>query len=156
MKARRNYDSSLMSQTNGKVRERQHQKSTRIGLKNVSLSNAQRPWRGFLKMLDVSDPEKFPTPRVLIACRYIWWKLRQLKVKKPLVDFFIKTIFDRNECKIPYVCLTFIFYQKYRFKVFYFHVTTWDRIVFKTLSKIFDENFWQISKIVLHKCLTGS
>ena len=43
------------------------------------------------------------------------------------MHFIIKNIFDRNECKIPIGCLTFIFYQKYFYdkidlRLFYFDV----------------------------------
>ena len=42
-----------------------------------------------------------------------------MKIKKPQDLFIVKDIFliKKNECKTPYGCLTFIFYQKYFFMI---------------------------------------
>ena len=36
-----------------------------------------------------------------------------MEMKKPEVHFIIKIFLIETECKTPYGCLTFIFYEKY-------------------------------------------
>ena len=40
-----------------------------------------------------------------------------MKIKKPQVHFIIKILLLKNECKIPDVCLTFIFCEKIFFMI---------------------------------------